>query len=163
MLTTPVAVPASSTVYAASADHQDPMPPPTRVPLTAVMRSPHHPVALAVTAALVILGAAIPAVMGVAPGTVDFATAALPAAVGAAAWSWWAAHAALLPTADRGHRIAAVALAWLAIAVAQQAVSAIAGASLLAVLPMLALPLATAVGVINLGAGLWRPIQAPRR
>lgn len=127
------------------------------------MRSPQHAVALAVTAVLVILSAAIPAALGVAPGTVDFAMAAVPAALGAAAWAWWAADAALLPAADRGHRIAALALAWLAIAVAQQIVSAVAGASLLAVLPMLALPLAAAVGVINLGAGLWRPIQAPRR
>ena len=163
LLTTPSSVPVPTTAHAERTDHPSPAPAPVRPPLTAVLRRPNHAGAVAVAAVLVILSAAIPAALGVAPGTVDFAMAAVPAALGAAAWSWWTADAALLPAADRGHRISALALAWLAIALAQQVVSALAGASLLAVLPMLALPLAGAVGVINLGAGLWRPIQAPRR
>ena len=163
MLTMSQPVPAHPPAHEARTDDLRPTPPPARLPLTTVMQTPHHVVVLAVTAVLVILSAAAPAIMGVAPGTMDFAVAAVPASLGAAAWSWWASEGVLTPSADRGHRIAALALAWLAIALAQQIVSAISGASLLAVLPMLALPLAAAVGIINMGAGLWRPISAPRR
>ena len=88
------------------------------------------------------------------------AATALPAALAAAGWSTWAAHAALSPDADRGHLMATLAVAWLPLAAAQQLLAAVAGAPLVAVLPVMALPFVVIVGLVNPGAGLWRPIGA---
>ncbi len=73
-------------------------------------------------------------------------------------WAVWAASEILSKSADRGHRIAALALLWLPIAVMQVLVSVLFGTSFVPVLPLLALPLVAVVALINPGAGLWRPV-----
>jgi ABC-type Co2+ transport system permease subunit len=67
-------------------------------------------------------------------------------------------RALLAPDADVGHAIAVLSGAWAPIALAQVLISLALGTSVLPVLPVLALPFAAAVGLVNPGAGLWRPI-----
>ena len=94
--------------------------------------------------------------------------AAAPAFLAATAWAVVASRAVLAPrsvpgpSADHGHRITALVLLWLPIASTQVCVSIIAGASILPVLPLSALPLAAAVSAVNPGAGLWRPVSGER-
>ena len=67
-------------------------------------------------------------------------------------------RAVLSPGADVGHTIAILTVAWAPIALTQVLISLVLGVSVLPVLPILALPFAAAVGLVNPGAGLWRPI-----
>lgn len=67
-------------------------------------------------------------------------------------------RAVLSPGADVGHTIAILTVAWAPIALTQVLISLAVGVSVLPVLPILALPFAAAVGLVNPGAGLWRPI-----
>lgn len=67
-------------------------------------------------------------------------------------------RAVLAPGADVGHTIVVLTVAWAPIALTQVLISLAVGASVLPVLPILALPFAAAVGLVNPGAGLWRPI-----
>ena len=67
-------------------------------------------------------------------------------------------RAVLSPGADVGHTIAILTIAWAPIALAQVLISVAVGASVLSALPILALPFAAAVGLVNPGAGLWHPI-----
>ena len=126
---------------------------PPRLPWSAVVRRPDRPVALALAAVAVVLLAALPAVT-----PIPFGVGAVAAAIGSAAWAVWATREVLGDRADHGHRIAALALTWLPIASAQVLLSAGAGASLVPVLPLFAVPLVAAVAAVNPGAGLWRPI-----
>ncbi len=130
--------------------------PAPRAPWSAVVRRPDRPVALALAAVAVVLLAALPAVT-----PIPFGVGAVAAAIGSAAWAVWATREVLGDRADHGHRIAALALAWLPIASAQVLLSAGAGASLVPVLPLFAVPLVAAVAAVNPGAGLWRPIGHP--
>ena len=100
-----------------------------------------------------VLLAVLPAV-----SPVPFGADAVAAAIAAAAWAVWATREVLGERADHGHRIAALALAWMPVAAAQVLVSAGAGVSLVPVLPLFAVPLVVAVAAVNPGAGLWRPI-----
>ena len=134
---------------------------PPRATWTQAVRLPDRPAPLVVTAVITVALALVPALLPQPVRPLALAIAAVPAAVGAAAWSAWATRELLGPRADRGHRIAMLALAWLPIAVAQQLLAAAAGTSLLTVLPLFALPLAAAVSTVNPGAGLWRPIGTP--
>lgn len=63
----------------------------------------------------------------------------------------------LQPRADVGHAIAFLTAVWVPIALAQVLISVALGASVLTVLPVLAVPFAAVVGLVNPGAGLWRP------
>lgn len=127
----------------------DPLP---RVRLREVVLRPTHPVWLVVTATACIVlslaGLVVPPLLG-----------ALIASSAAAMWAWWASRTILGPRADRGHRIAVIALVWLPLWMLQVLVSTVAGASLLPVLPITALPLAIAVASVNPGAGLWQPAR----
>jgi hypothetical protein len=67
-------------------------------------------------------------------------------------------RAVLSPGADVGHTIAILTVVWAPIALTQVLISLAVGVSVLPVLPILALPFAAAVGLVNPGAGLWRPI-----
>lgn len=130
--------------------------PAPRVPWSAAVRQPARPVALVLAAVGVVLIAAIPAV-----SAVPFGVGAVVAAIAAAVWAVGATREVLGEQADHGHRIAALALAWLPIAAMQVLVSAGAGVSLVPVLPLFAVPLVMAVAAVNPGAGLWRPIGRP--
>ena len=128
-----------------------------------VLTRPAHPILLGLGAVVVVALAVVPSF---APPPLVLAAA--PAFVAATAWAVVASRALLAPrgrhgpSADHGHRITALALLWLPIASAQVVVAIIAGASLLPVLPLSALPLAAAVSAVNPGAGLWRPVSNER-
>jgi len=98
--------------------------------------------------------------LAILPGLsqVPFGVAAVAASMGSAAWAVWTVREVLNQNADHGHRIAALALCWLPIAFLQVLVSVAVDASLVPVLPLLALPLVAAVASVNPGAGLWRPV-----
>lgn len=130
--------------------------PAPRAPWSAAVHQPARPVALVLAAVGVVLMAALPAV-----SPVPFGVGAVAAALAAAAWAVWVTREVLGERADHGHRIAALALAWLPIAAMQVLVSAGAGVSLVPVLPLFAVPLVMAVAAVNPGAGLWRPIGRP--
>ena len=118
-----------------------------------VFQRPKHLAALVITGATTISLPALTGLVGV-PFTVVVAVAALASAM----WVAWCVREVLNNKADHGHRIAALALCWLPIACAQVLVSVAVGASLVPVLPLLALPLVAAVATVNPGAGLWRPV-----
>ena len=128
-----------------------------------VLTRPAHPILLSLGAVAAMALAIVPSV---APQPLFLAAA--PAFLAATAWAVVASRALLAPSsgrgpsADHGHRITALALLWLPVASAQVVVSMIAGASLLPVLPLSALPLAAAVSAVNPGAGLWRPVSGER-
>ena len=128
-----------------------------------VLTRPAHPILLSLGA---VAATALAIVPSVAPQPLFLAAA--PAFLAATAWAVVASRALLAPSsgrgpsADHGHRITALALLWLPVASAQVLVSMIAGASLLPVLPLSALPLAAAVSAVNPGAGLWRPVSGER-
>lgn len=129
-----------------------------RQPLRSVLRQPARPMGLILAATVTLLMATLPGAM---PGPVSLGTlvvTATPAAVLAALTAVWTARQVLAPDADRGHRITLLAGVWLPLAVLLVAVSTLTGASMLPVLPVLALPLVAAVASLDPGAGLWRPI-----
>ena len=64
-------------------------------------------------------------------------------------------------SADTGHRIAALTLAWFPIAAVLTAAVAYQGLAIIGFLPVIALPFVVTVGLVNPGAGLWRPIRVP--
>lgn len=132
-----------------------PLVPTPRLPLRAVMHRPAHRLQL-LGGAILVLGAALLPQLLAGVLTLPLALAAIPAAATATAWSVWAARQALDPAADRGHRIAALALLWGPLALGQLLVSTIAGTSLLPVLPVLALPIAAVVALLDPSTGLWR-------
>jgi len=129
-----------------------------RQSLRDVLRRPRRPVGLALVAVVTLLLGALP---GSLPGPVSMGEVAVmstPAAVLAALTAVWTTRQVLSSEADRGHRITVLTLAWLPLAALLVAVSTFAGASMLPVLPVLALPLVAAVASLDPGAGLWRPI-----
>jgi hypothetical protein len=127
--------------------------PAPRAPWPAVVRPPARPVPLVLVAVGVVLLAVLAAVT-----PLPFGICALAAAIAAAGWAVWVTREVLGERADHGHRIAALALAWIPVATAQVLVSAGAGVSLVPVLPLFAVPLVVAVAAVNPGAGLWRPV-----
>jgi hypothetical protein len=108
--------------------------------------------------------ALLPSAFGLGGGqTVDPAMLAItsgPAAVAAAGWAIFVVNRLLGRRGDVGHRIVALTAAWLPIALAQIVLAAVAGVSLVPVLPLFVLPFVAAVAATNPGAGLW---QRPRR
>jgi hypothetical protein len=130
--------------------------PEPRTPWRTVLRRPARPVGLLLAAVGIVLLADLPAVTAV-----PFGIAASAAAIASAAWAVWATREVLGERADHGHRIAALALLWLPVAVAQVLVSVVVGVSLVPVLPLFAVPLVVAVAAVNPGAGLWRPVGDP--
>lgn len=129
--------------------------PAPRIPLGGVLRLPSHPMLL-ITGAIGALGAAIlPAILP-AIFPVALALAAAPAALAATGVAVWATRELLIPASDRGHRITMLSLTWAPLACGQLLVSITAGASLLPVLPLLALPIVAAIAALDPGSGLWR-------
>jgi hypothetical protein len=118
-----------------------------------VLRKPAHPLALAFSGIVTILLAAL---AGVSP--LPYAGAVAISSLAVALWAVWATSEILPRTADQGHRISALTLLWLPIAVTQVIVSVLVAASFVPVLPLLALPFVAVVALVNPGAGLWRPV-----
>lgn len=109
---------------------------------------------------LVFLGTALASAL--LTGVLDPWAAALILGLTSAATAVVVERSVLARGADVGHRIALLAAVWAPIAVGQIAVTEMVGASVLTVLPVMALPFVTAVAMVNPGAGLWRP-GAPLR
>ena len=124
-----------------------------RKPWAQVLRMPPHPGALTLSAIVTVLLAATAGVTAL-----PFVIAVTASSLAAAIWAVWAAAEILGTSADRGHRIAALALLWLPLVAVQVGVSVIVGTSFVPVLPLLALPFVAVVALVNPGAGLWRPV-----
>jgi hypothetical protein len=111
-----------------------------------------------VVLALVAVGSVITALL--APHLSDFGTALAVGVV--ASTSAIAIQRTLLGrSADTGHRITVLTLAWFPIAAALTASVASQGVAIIGFLPVIALPFVATVGLVNPGAGLWRPIRLP--
>ena len=119
-----------------------------------VVRRPAHPFALALAGIVTICLAALG---GVSP--LPFAVVVAASSLAATTWALWATSEILTKSADHGHRITALALLWLPIALMQVIVSVIVTTSFVPVLPLLALPFVAAVALVNPGAGMWRPVR----
>lgn len=117
-----------------------------------MVRRPRHPVALLFGAFVSIAIAAVP-LLGVAPPI-----GAVMAGMAAAGWSAIATRAVLRQGSDAGHRIAALACAWVPLAAAQVTVSTVLGTGFVTALPLLAVPFVGVVASVNAGAGMWRPV-----
>jgi len=111
-----------------------------------------------VVLALVVVASVITAL--VAPRLSDFG-AALAVGVVASAGSIALQRNLLARSADTGHRITALTLAWIPIAGALTATVAYQGVAIIGFLPVIALPFVVTVGLVNPGAGLWRPTRVP--
>ena len=118
-----------------------------------VVRRPAHPFALALTGIVTILLASL---AGVSP--LPFALVVAASSIAAAMWAVWMTSELLSKGADHGHRIAALALVWLPIALMQVLVSVLVATSFVPFLPVLALPFVAVIAMVNPGAGLWRPV-----
>jgi len=127
-----------------------------RVPLTSVAHRPRQWVLVALLGVMVIGLAALPL------AGLSLVVAAALAGVASSAWAVLVARSSLAPEADTGHLMAVIALAWIPLAVLLVAVSAVMGTGFVSVLPVVALPLVAVVGWLNAGAGLWRPVMAPK-
>ena len=138
---------------------QEPPAPPARATWSQVARrpGPREIVILAGGAIATSALAAIVALVGQPPQPMALAVAAGPAAVAAAGWAHVAVSRMLTDRADVAHRITALTAAWVPGVAAQVFVAEIAGASLVRVLPVLALPFVAVVTGVNPGAGLWSP------
>ena len=90
---------------------------------------------------------------------IQLASLALLASVVACGVAAGVAREVLVDRADRGHRMAVISALWSVLAGLQVVTAAVAGVSLVPVLPVMALPIVTLVGAMNVGAGLWRPVQ----
>ena len=147
--------------FAALCDARDTLltaPPPSvelvpvpRPALRDVLRRPDpaNAVGAATVIAVAIAVSVIPAWRGISAPSV------LPAMVLAVAAAWCVPRAVLGSRADMAHRVVVSTLAWLVVVAAQLMVSALAGTSLLPVMPLMAIPLVATVSlVLAPGAGL---------
>lgn len=98
---------------------------------------------------LVIVGAAL----------ISEFSAALVVGVASAATAVAIQRALLAQSADAGHRITIVVLAWLPVVAALGLGVTYRGVELIELLPVVALPLVVTVALMNPGAGLWRPVR----
>ncbi|MGI9196879.1 MAG: J domain-containing protein [Candidatus Nanopelagicales bacterium] len=122
-----------------------------RPALRDVLRRPDSAsAAVAVTViAIAIAVSVIPSWRGISAASV------LPAMVLAVVAAWCVPRAVLGDRADMAHRVVVSTLAWLVVVGAQLVMSALAGTSLLPVMPLMAIPLVATVSlVLAPGAGL---------
>src|SRR6056297_2228502 len=130
----------------------DPKP---RASLRTVCRYPDR-AALAWIAAAYLIALAVPVIGLVVP---TWLVAGVMGGFGAFA-AGVATRLLLQREADVGHRIATLALAWIPLTLGQVVVSSALAVPVLTVLPVLVLPFAVAVAMVNPGAGLWRPVSS---
>lgn len=133
-----------------------------RARLPEVLQRPVHPVLLSLGALVALALATIPALAADHSSLVALAVACTPGAVAAAGVAAAVARECLSGSADRGHRIVVVSVAWLAIAVPQVLLAAAVGVNLVPVLPVLAIPIVAVVGSMDPAVGLWRPVPGVR-
>jgi hypothetical protein len=115
-----------------SAAMREPAP---RPPLRSVLVAPGQPFFLSLLIGVAIAAAALPSVIGLSVISV------LPAAILSGLAAVTLAYRCLTDGSDAGHRVVVAAIAWALLTAVQIAVSVLAGASILAMLPLLALPL----------------------
>lgn len=132
---------------------------PARERWSNVLQRPRHPVALLAGAAVAVASAALSGSVGASPTMIQLASIALLASVVACGVAVGVAREVLVDRADRGHRMAVISALWSLLAGLQVVTAAVAGVSLVPVLPVMALPIVALVGAMNVGAGLWRPVQ----
>ena len=133
---------------------------PARARWSTVLQRPRHPIGVLAGAAVAVASAALSGSVGVSPTMIQLASLALLASVAACGVAVGVAREVLADRADRGHRMAAISALWSLLAGLQLVTAAVVGVSLVPVLPVMALPIVALVGAMNLGAGLWRPVQA---
>lgn len=135
------------------ADHPSQQPTP-RVPLRGVCCRPSGRGMLALM--LLAFG---PILLGLASPHMPEVIAAF--AVGAAASGMAIAiqRTFLVPSADTGHRISVLVIAWLPIVVVLVLAVTYLGVQLIGLLPVVVLPFVTTVALVNPGAGLWWPTR----
>jgi hypothetical protein len=109
--------------------------PPPRPSLRGVLVAPRQPFFLSLLVGVALASAALPSVIGLS------VISALPAAILSGLTAVVLAYGCLTDSADAGHRAVVAALTWGLLTTVQIAVSVLAGASILAMLPLLALPL----------------------
>lgn len=127
-----------------------------RAPLRRVCRRPSLRGACAITGAI----AASILVLLLSSKLTDVGAAVAVGLVGSG-WALTISRACLVPSADVGHRITALALAWIPCVTALVTGIALQGVDMIGVLPIVALPFVVVVALVNPGAGLWRPIRLP--
>ena len=101
----------------------------------------------------VLEAAAVVAAIAVAAVPGFPAAQAAASAILAAVAAWTIARLRLAPVADSGQRVIVAMGAWVGVVIAQLAVSTAAGASLLPVLPLLAVPFVATVSLVLLPGG----------
>lgn len=124
-----------------------------------VLQRPRHPVLVLLACAGAVALAALPGFVDASSSLAQLAPLALLASVAACVVAAVATREVLNDRADRGHRMGVITGLWAVLVGLQLAVAAGSGVSLVPVLPVMALPVVALVGVMNLGAGLWRPVQ----
>lgn len=134
-------------------------PAPARERWSNVLERPRHPIAGLVGAAIAVASAALSGSAGASPTMIQLASLALLASVAACGVAVGVSREVLADRADRGHRMATISALWSLLAGLQLVTAAVVGVSLVPVLPVMALPIVALVGAMNLGAGLWRPVQ----
>ena len=129
-------------------------------PARASLRSVIRPPTASATGLLVAL---VVAAVIIAVATVDFPAWMSAAAMGLGATAVAVAANRVLVgrRGDVGHRIAMLVAAWSPVALCQVAISLALGSTVIVALPVLVLPLVSAVALVNPGAGLWRPVRFP--
>jgi hypothetical protein len=147
---------ARDVMLAGSIPEPVPMPEPEpRRRLRSVWRYPDRAAASLIAAAYVV-ALAISAISLVLP---TWIAAGVMGALGALAASV-ATRFILERQADVGHRISTMAMAWLPLTLGQVVVSEALSVPVLTVLPVLVVPFAVAIALVNPGAGLWRPVSS---
>ncbi len=133
-----------------------------RIPLREVLRRPAHPLLLGAGAVAALALVVLPMILGHGSSLVALAVACGPSALAAAGVALLVARECLSDSADRGHRIAVVVVAWLGVAVPQVMLASALGVNLVPVLPVVALPIVAVVGALDPAAGLWRSVPPAR-
>jgi len=136
-----------------------------RVPLRSVVRRPGRDAWLALAlvfaagVALLLSASFVPDPFVPDPFVPDLMMA-LAVGVTAGSAAWLLHRGLVLPTADTGHRICVLSACWFPLAAALVVIAALHGVTVVAYLPIIVVPFAMAVALINPGAGLWRPSRS---
>ncbi len=109
--------------------------PEPRPSVRSMLVAPRRPFFVSVLVGVAIAAAALPSVAGLS------VLSTLPSALSSGLVAVTLAYRCLADAADAGHRAVVAAITWVLLTVVQVAASALAGTSILAMLPLLALPL----------------------
>lgn len=108
--------------------------------------------------AMVVLGAILIAVLAAHSSDLG---AAVAVGIAASSIAITIQRTVLTGKADTGHRITVLTVAWLPMAALLSGIVVLQGAAIVGFLPVVALPFVVTVGLVNPGAGLWRPVRLP--